>query len=384
MDQVKIGKFIAELRKSRNMTQEQLGQKIGVSFKTISKWENGRGLPELSLLKPLSEELNISINELLSGERVGKENYLNRLEENMLSTFEYSKEQKEKRENILSIGVLVLGIIIIVSAIIIFPSESSWGVIYSVIGTIISSIGFANLIRKIGNVKRIALSMVYFIICIVLLILLDFVNVMKNDVPPRFSLSTTIKDKAIEYITPMCNVFRINFNTKNEYYIIDTKKAYNIDTIPKSPFNVKRAGIENIIKYKTKYVGNNSNVGNLISNLPLSEYGYVFEIDSDKYGIIIDYHITDWYINDSLYLERALIYNSVALFTLVDNINYIKYNFTGNSYMINRDTLKEFYPNYLEIVDNGNIVQDKFNLYVLNRMNEDKFVETYFRYLFKK
>ena len=62
MDQVKIGKFIAKLRKDKNMTQEQLGEKLGVSFKTISKWETGRGLPELATLKPLSDILGITIN----------------------------------------------------------------------------------------------------------------------------------------------------------------------------------------------------------------------------------------------------------------------------------------------------------------------------------
>ena len=95
MDQVKIGKFIAELRKEKNMTQQQLGDKIGVSFKTISKWENGRGMPELSLLKPLSEELGVTINEILSGERIQSERYLDKLEENMINTIEYSEEQKE-------------------------------------------------------------------------------------------------------------------------------------------------------------------------------------------------------------------------------------------------------------------------------------------------
>ena len=86
MDQVKIGKFIAELRKEKNMTQQQLGDKIGVSFKTISKWENGRGMPDLSSLKPLSESLDISINELLSGEKIKKEQYVNKLEENIINT----------------------------------------------------------------------------------------------------------------------------------------------------------------------------------------------------------------------------------------------------------------------------------------------------------
>ncbi len=76
MDQVKIGRFIAELRKSKNMTQQQLGDKLGVSFKTISKWETGRGMPELSTLKPLSDILEITINELLSGEKVIKGKFI--------------------------------------------------------------------------------------------------------------------------------------------------------------------------------------------------------------------------------------------------------------------------------------------------------------------
>ena len=65
MNQEKIGKFISELRKKKNMTQLDLANKLGVTDRAISKWENGRGLPDLSLLKPLCEELNISINESL-------------------------------------------------------------------------------------------------------------------------------------------------------------------------------------------------------------------------------------------------------------------------------------------------------------------------------
>ena len=79
MDQIKIGKFISELRKSKNMTQQQLAEKIGVSFKTVSKWETGRGMPELSTLKPLSDELGITINDLLNGEKIKEEEYLNKL-----------------------------------------------------------------------------------------------------------------------------------------------------------------------------------------------------------------------------------------------------------------------------------------------------------------
>ena len=72
MDQIKIGKFILELRKEKNMTQQELANVLGVTDRAISKWENGRGLPDLSLLKPLCDTLNITINELLSGEKLNK------------------------------------------------------------------------------------------------------------------------------------------------------------------------------------------------------------------------------------------------------------------------------------------------------------------------
>ena len=75
MDQKKIGKFILELRKENNMTQQDLANKIGVTDRAISKWENGRGMPDLSLMKPLCKELGITINELISGERITKKEY---------------------------------------------------------------------------------------------------------------------------------------------------------------------------------------------------------------------------------------------------------------------------------------------------------------------
>lgn len=68
MNQEKIGKFIAELRKEKNLTQVQLAHQLGVSDRTISKWETGRGMPDVSILKKLSETLGISVNELLCGE----------------------------------------------------------------------------------------------------------------------------------------------------------------------------------------------------------------------------------------------------------------------------------------------------------------------------
>ena len=74
MDQCKIGKFIREMRNKKKMTQQELAEKIGVTDRAISKWENGRGLPDIALLIPLAKELNITVLELLNGERTNDQN----------------------------------------------------------------------------------------------------------------------------------------------------------------------------------------------------------------------------------------------------------------------------------------------------------------------
>ena len=158
------------------------------------------------------------------------------------------------------------------------------------------------------------------------------------------------------------------------------KKNYNKETVPNVPFNRSKSGIDNIIKYKSKYLGNNSNTNNLISNLPLSEFGEVIELDSKNSGLTIDYHTTDWYINDDYYLERSLIYNSVSIFTLIDNVKYINYNFTGTSYIITREEIENNYPNYREIKKS----KSNFNKYLEVRINDDKFIHATFKKLFQE
>lgn len=339
---------------------------------------------ELSLLKPLSEELGISINEILSGERIESEKYIGKLEENMINTIEYSEEQKEHKSKFAGIIILISGFLVTLTAVSIFPSDSSWSSIYSIVGAIISLIGFSKLIRKLPHLKRLLLNFGFFIVFVALLFLLDFANVVNNHVPPRFSLITTTGERMIAYNTPFYNVYRINRNTPNEYYIIDIENKYTMDTVPVSPFNRDRSGIDNIISYKNKYIGDNSNIGNLLNNLPLSEYGYVFEIDSENLGLTINYHITDWYISDDLYMQKSLIYNSVSIFALIENVEYIEFNFTGNSYRVTRNAVEENYDRYSEIFENGNIDKEKFNLLVENKMNDSDFVEMIWERIFEE
>ena len=75
MDQIKIGKFIKECRNKNNLTQMQLAEKLGITDRAISKWENGRAMPDSSLMLDLCKELKITVNDLLSGEVVSVNNY---------------------------------------------------------------------------------------------------------------------------------------------------------------------------------------------------------------------------------------------------------------------------------------------------------------------
>lgn len=75
MNQEKIGKFIATCRKDNGYTQASLAEKLGITDKAVSKWENGKSMPDASIMVMLCELLNINVNELLAGERINMENY---------------------------------------------------------------------------------------------------------------------------------------------------------------------------------------------------------------------------------------------------------------------------------------------------------------------
>ena len=113
MDSKKIGTFIANKRKEKQMTQKQLGEALGCSDKTISKWECGNGLPDASMMLPLCEQLEINVNELLSGEELPQEHYSRKAEENMMNLIKSNEDQKKKMaRSVISGGVLTVGILI--------------------------------------------------------------------------------------------------------------------------------------------------------------------------------------------------------------------------------------------------------------------------------
>ena len=116
MDTVKIGTFLKELRKEQNLTQEQLGEKVGVTNKTVSRWETGTYMPPLECLAILSELYGVSINEIVAGQRLSQAEFAEAAEENLSEALQMSEQvwrQTEKRLTLLLVISTVLAVLII-------------------------------------------------------------------------------------------------------------------------------------------------------------------------------------------------------------------------------------------------------------------------------
>lgn len=233
MNQEKIGKFIAECRRKKNMTQQELAEKLGVSDRTIGNWENGRNMPDLSLFKPLCDELDISLNDLMSGEVVKSKEYQEKLEENIINTISYTNKKLENKNNIIGLLLIIFGVLISLSAIAIFPSESSWGAIYSVFGAIISLLGVSRFTKKLNHGKRLICNFGYFIIFIAVLLVIDYIGVINIHQAPRFSIVTVTGDNVIYYDTLFYDVVRCNVDSDNETFTVIKNGKYDRDFIDK-------------------------------------------------------------------------------------------------------------------------------------------------------
>lgn len=115
MDQVKIGKFIADCRRKVNLTQMQLAEKLGITDRAVSKWETGRSLPDSSVMLELCNILGITVNDLLSGEVVTMDKYNKELENNLLEMVK-QKEAADKRLLNLEIVMGIIAILPLIAA----------------------------------------------------------------------------------------------------------------------------------------------------------------------------------------------------------------------------------------------------------------------------
>lgn len=117
MDQIKIGKFISECRKKNNLTQMQLAEKLNITDRAISKWENGKAMPDSSIMLDLCSELKINVNELLSGEMIDMKEYDRKTEELLLEMARKEEINNRKLLNAMYV-IIVLSIIAVVTIVV--------------------------------------------------------------------------------------------------------------------------------------------------------------------------------------------------------------------------------------------------------------------------
>lgn len=226
MDQVKIGLFLKELRKEKNLTQEALAEQLNVSNRTVSRWETGCNMPDIGILVGIAEFYDVSIPEIIAGER--KRDHMNQeTKETAAAMAEYSrKEVKNGKRKIAGFLVAAFGIFIIISALTMFPSESSWGSIYATLGSIALLAGLAVSLRYViaKRVLRLLAVLAGALLLFGAFSLSDYIAVKHFHQVPRFRYETYYgSDEAdrLVYKTLFFNAVRINPGTEEEQVVIE-------------------------------------------------------------------------------------------------------------------------------------------------------------------
>ena len=225
MDQIKVGIFLKELRKEKGLTQEQLANVLNVSNRTVSRWETGSNMPDISILVEIAGFYDVSIPEIVQGER--KSEIMNKeTRETAVAMAKYSQnEVKTGKQKLAGILMSAFGIFVIVSALSIFPNDSSWGSIYSILGSIFLIIGLYFLIKPLV-IKRTSRILIV-LGCIGLLFgtftLSDYIAVTLFNQVPRFSYMTTYDSRNPDQLvhkTIFFTVVQKNPGTENEQVYI--------------------------------------------------------------------------------------------------------------------------------------------------------------------
>ena len=187
MDQIKTGSFLKELRKEKKLTQEKLAETLGVSNRTVSRWETGTNMPDIGMLAELAEFYGVSISEIIDGERTAEQ--MN-TQNTVMKMAEYGQnEVKNGKQRTAGYLLSGFGIFIIVSAFAVFPVESSWGSIYAVLGSTVFCAGCWCMIpAAVKKAPRILAVLSVMMILTGLFSAFDYISVTQFHQVPRFSL----------------------------------------------------------------------------------------------------------------------------------------------------------------------------------------------------
>ena len=225
MDQIKIGVFLKALRRGKALTQEQLAEQLGVSGRTVSRWETGSNMPDLGMLVELAEFYGVSIPEIIKGERKS-ENMDQKIKETAVAMAEYSQvTAKIGTRRVIGILLSVFGLFIIVSALSIFPAESSWGGIYATFGSIVLLAGIYLVLRPLAAkcATRIGIILAAALLLFGVFTLSDYLAVTRFNQVPRFRIATRYNSGApdqLVYETLFFTAVQQNPGTKDSQITI--------------------------------------------------------------------------------------------------------------------------------------------------------------------
>lgn len=288
MDNKTIGRFIHQLRIEKGFTQQELADQLNVTNKAISKWECGRGCPDISLFEKLSDALGVSVIELLNGRHFEAPPPQ---QEILKTSIDYSDKIVKENSQHLNTRMVVLGLVILFG------------------------IGF---------------------------FLLPFLNQ---------------------------TIFHFPEITPPIYTPLYTDPQESNDQFSSQYFH-------SLERFHTAYIGDNSKVGNLISALPLNQYGYSVEILSENYQLNVYYHDVSWNIDalngDERYVYKSILYNSLAAFSYIDNMNCIQFYFSDQSMKITRNDFNQLFTaenteerlsELLVMLEDTQIVEEKIQFF---------------------
>ena len=232
MDTKLIGHRIKIAREIKGLTQEQLAEVLNVSSRTVSRWETGSNMPDISMLVEIAVFYDVSIPEIVQGERKS-ETMDKETRETAVAMAKYSQnEVKMRKQKVVGILMSAFGIFVIVSALSIFPNDSSWGSIYSTLGSIFLVIGLYFIIKPL--VAKRALRILILLGCIALLFgtftISDYVAVSQFNQVPRFSYMTSYDSRnpnVLVHKTIFYTVVQKNPGTEDEQVYIVKRDSHD-------------------------------------------------------------------------------------------------------------------------------------------------------------
>lgn len=183
MDCAKTGRFIAALRMDKSFSQRKMADILGVTDKAASRWETGKGFPDVTLLRPIGDLLGVTINELLAGECIAPEDLGTKADENIESTLRFAVE---RRKAAITRLLLIAGIALLVFSLLLLGIDSSWIAFYSILGAVILSTAILRVCKK----RRLLYAFLTMVLCLAMFEVRDYVNVRYYQLPPVYVLST--------------------------------------------------------------------------------------------------------------------------------------------------------------------------------------------------